>query len=104
MTHLEVMAMVRREILSIQKRDGTLQRSAYVWAEVSSRLSTLKPWEGVEAYQTVGRALRPMVEAIMAGLPSLPRHEESVSLLHLPPLEAANALGTKKHRHLRTTA
>lgn len=104
MTQLEVLGLVRREVLSIQKRDGTLQKSAYVWAEVVTRLGTLKPWEGMNACQTVGRALRPLVEAVVASLvaPVAPV-EDVVNLRHLAPLDAAKAYGTKRHRHLLRT-
>jgi len=59
----------------------------------------LKPWEGLVKGETVGRALRPLVEAALLGLPG---PEEPMTPQHMAPLQAAQAMGTKKHKHLRT--
>ena len=102
MTEAEVMKMVYHEISSIKARDGSLPKTPYLWAEVCVRLATLKPWTGVTAGTSVGRALRPLVEAAVIHFKASPNPDEPLSPQHMPPLQAAQALGTKKHRHLRT--
>ena len=102
MTEAEVMKLVYREVSSIKARDGALPRTPYLWAEVHSRLATLNPWTGLAAGETVGRALRPLVEAAVIHFSSAPSPDEPLAPQHMPPLQAAQALGTKKHRHLRT--
>ena len=101
MTEADVKTQVHHAILSILKRDGTLPPNAYLWAEVHSRLATLKPWEGMKPKESIGRALRPIVEAAALNLRPVSKPEEPTSPQHLPPFEAAKALGTKKHKHLK---
>lgn len=71
MKEREVRAMVEREVASIFKRDGHLPKNAYLWAEVRTRLSTLKAWEGMRT-EAVGSSLRPLVEEAARKLRCLP--------------------------------
>lgn len=107
MTEPEVRRLVRREIESIRTAEsGVLPPTPYVVVEVIRRLKTMKPWEGMTASQTMGGALRTMVEEILGKRSPLPKavpakeHEEVEDLRTVPPIEAARRLGTKKHRHL----
>jgi hypothetical protein len=98
------MKLVSREVSSIRARDGVLPKTPYLWAEVHTRLATLKPWDGMRAGDTIGRALRPLVEAAVIHVKATSSQDEPLSPQHMPPLQAAQALGTKKHRHLKGTA
>lgn len=100
MNEADVAKQIQREIASIQSRDGVLPPTPYLWAEIRTRLATLKPWEGLRAGESIGRGLRRLVEAATNSKP-LPTDDTS-NPCHMSPLEAAKAFGTKRHRHLRT--
>lgn len=108
MTEAEARRLVRREVDSICKAEsGVLPPTPYVVVEVISRLKTLKPWEGLGATDSMGRALRQLVEEIVQKAPRLPRSvpapesPDDLELRALPPLEIVLAVGARKHRHLR---
>lgn len=108
MLETEVRRLVRREVDSICKAEsGVLPPTPYVVVEIIKRLKTLKPWEGLVATDSMGRALRQMVEEIVQKAPRLPRKApapeppDDLELRALPPLEIVQAVGVKKHRHLR---
>lgn len=107
MTEPEVRRLVRREIDSIRTAEsGVLPPTPYVVIEIIRRNKTMKPWEGMAATQTMGGALRTMVEEILGKRSPQPQavpakeHEDVEDLRAVPPIEAARRLGTKKHRHL----
>lgn len=107
MTETEVRRMVRREVESICKREGgALPPTPYVVVEIIDRLRTLKPWEGLDASQPIGRAIRTLVEEAVNGVPRLPKaqppQEDEDDPRLLPPLDAAKFHGVRKHRHLNT--
>lgn len=108
MHEVEVRRLVRREVDSICKAESeVLPPTPYVVVEIISRLKTLKPWEGMAATDPIGRALRRLVEEIVQKAPRLPRKApapetpEDLDLHVLPPLEVVQAVGARKHRHLR---
>lgn len=106
MTETEVRRLVRREVDSICKREGgMLPPIPYVVVEIIDRLRTLKPWEGMDTSQPMGRALRTLVEEAVTGVPRLPKavpqpSEDEDDPRLLPPLAAAKFHGVRKHRHL----
>jgi len=106
MTETEVRRLVRREVDSICKREGgALPPIPYVVIEIIGRLKTLKPWDGVDTSQPIGRALRALVEEAVRGVPRCPKHVEDPPVEDddphlLTPLDAAKHLGARKHRHL----
>lgn len=108
MLEADVRRLVRREVDSICKAEsGVLPPTPYVVIEIIKRLKTLKPWEGLGATDSLGRALRQMVEEIVSKAPRLPRQAppyqepEEMDLNVMPPLEVVKTLGVPKHRHLR---
>lgn len=102
MTEADVMQMVQREVVAIWKRDGELPKTPYLWAEVLTRLATVKPWTGMRAGDSVGRALRPLVEAAAIHVKfTSPKAEEPTSPAHMPPLDAAEAMGITKSKHMK---
>ena len=105
MTETEVRRLVRREVDSICKREGgALPPTPYVVIEILGRLKTLKPWEGLPASTPMGGALRVLVYESVRGVPRQPKTSqappEDDDPWLLPPLAAAIAFGTRKHRHL----
>ena len=102
MNEREVQSLIVSEVESIRKRDGTLPGTPYLWAEIRARQKNLKPWEGMAASQTVGRALRTLLESVLNPSPKSPQPQAEVepSPGYLPPLEAVKEAGAKKHRHL----
>lgn len=108
MLEADVRRLVRREVDSICKSEsGVLPPTPHVVIEVISRLKTLKPWEGLTASDSISRALRQMVEEIVQKAPRLsrsvpaPEPPDDLELRALPPLVIAQAVGARKHRHLR---
>jgi hypothetical protein len=108
MLETEARRLVRREVDSICKAEsGVLPPTPYVVVEIIKRLKTMKPWEGLTASTPIGRALRQMVEEIVQKAPRLPRKSptpeppDDLDLCALPPLEVVQAVGARKHRHLR---
>lgn len=106
MLEADVRRLVRREVDSICKAEsGVLPPTPHVVIEIIRRLKTLKPWEGLGASDSISRALRQMVEEIVQKAPRLtrktPEPPDDLDLHVLPPLEAVQAVGARKHRHLR---
>ena len=106
MTEADVRRQVRREIESIRAQEsGVLPPTPYVVLEVIRRCKTLKPWEGIATTEPIGKALRVLVEQILEICPLRLKGKQVILEVEdfrtMPPMEAANSYGTRKHRHLR---
>lgn len=61
----DVLKLVQAEIDSIRKRDGVLDKTAYVVLEVVDRLKTVTDWEERDHSKTMAMSIRELVEFCM---------------------------------------
>jgi hypothetical protein len=103
MKEAEVRRLVRQQVASIrQSRSGALPATPYVVIEVITRMRTMKAWEGLTATDSIGRALRALVEEVVHGPIQVEEGEVlDEDLSALSPIEIVKKVKARKHRHLQ---